>query len=617
MGVLDSVRRTGKQPDLISSMRSNATDTKLPSVFYLTRFGKSYLPLILLSLGLLIGGRTLVSIQPIWLKKVIDGIADHSAFAVILTFLGVYFLLSLGQIVLDFFRDFVFAPVQQGISTRMAEALYTHLLDLPVAYHHEQKLGALSKRLTRGSRAFAFMMDIVVLTLLPTFVELVIVTTLLLRLYAPIYALVTLGSVVAYTIFTVWATEKRQRWRLAANEAEDAVSSHEIDSVGNIDTVKYFNNEPWLKKQYHPLIGTWHTANVTSNRVFALVAGGQGLILAIGMGITLYLAVQQSGKGILTVGDLVLLSAYIVRLTAPITTLGFIYRGLKDNYTDLQGISKILQEEVTIKEPTEPQVIETVKGDVCFDHVSFSYETDRRILNDVNLDIKPGMRVAFVGPSGSGKSTIVKLLFRFFEPTSGNILIDGVPLNRLSKEARHDIFAIVPQEPSLFNDTIAANIRFGKPDATVQEIEDAARLANIHNFISGLPAKYDTVVGERGVKLSGGEKQRVAIARAILRNPKVLVFDEATSSLDSTNEKEIQEALDKIARGRTTIAVAHRLSTIANSDIIYVLGNGGIAEQGTHHELLEKEGAYARLWRTQISHKREHEKSTEDLLAAV
>jgi ATP-binding cassette subfamily B protein len=456
------------------------------------------------------------------------------------------------------------------------------------------------------------MMDIVVLTLLPTFVELIIVTALLLRLYAPIYALVTLGTVVLYTFFTVWATEKRQRWRLAANEAEDAVSSYEIDSVGNIDTVKYFNNEPWLKKQYHPLIGTWHSANVMSNRVFALVAGGQGLILALGMGFTLYLAVEQAGSRTLTVGDLVLLSAYIVRLTAPITTLGFIYRGLKDNFTDLQGISKILQEEVTIKEPTVPQVIPTVKGDVLFDHVDFSYGNGRPILTDVNLDIKPGSRVAFVGPSGAGKSTIVKLLFRFFEPTGGNILIDGVPLNQLSKEARHDIFAIVPQEPSLFNDTIAANIRFGKPDATNKEIEEAARLANIHDFISGLPEKYETVVGERGVKLSGGEKQRVAIARAILRDPKVLVFDEATSSLDSTNEKEIQEALDKIARGRTTIAVAHRLSTIANSDTIYVLGGGGIAEQGTHDELLRRNGAYAQLWRTQIAGK-EDSASTEML----
>jgi ABC-type transport system involved in Fe-S cluster assembly fused permease/ATPase subunit len=577
--------------------------TKESSILYLFRFAKPYLGLIILSLVLLIAGRTFASFEPIWLKKVIDGLAVHSAFGVIVGFLLIYFSLNLGQIVFDFLRDFFFTPAEQGISRRMSETLYTHLLDLPVAYHHEQKLGALSKKLTRGGRAFAFIMDIVVLSLLPTFVELIIVTTLLLKLYAPIYALVTLGTVVVYTAFTVWATEKRQKWRIAANEAEDAVSSHEIDSVGNIDTVKYFNNEPWLKKQYSPLIGTWYSSSVISNRVFAVVAGGQGLILMLGMGITLYLAVHQASNAILTVGDLVLLSAYIVRLTAPISTLGFIYRGLKDNLTDLQGISKILQEDVTIKEPKNPQTIAKPKGEVVFDSVSFSYNAERSILKDINLDIKPGKRVAFVGPSGAGKSTIVKLLFRFFEPTSGHILVDGVSLDELSKESRHDIFAIVPQEPSLLNDTIAMNIRFGKVTATDEEIVEAAKLANIHTFIDALPDKYNTIVGERGVKLSGGEKQRVAIARAIVRNPKILVFDEATSSLDSTNEKEIQAALDAVAQGRTTIAVAHRLSTIANSDTIYVLGNGGIAEQGTHNELIAKNGPYAKLWKTQVAHK--------------
>ncbi|HSI20104.1 MAG TPA: ABC transporter ATP-binding protein/permease, partial [Verrucomicrobiae bacterium] len=400
--------------------------TKNTSALYLTRFAKPYLPLIILSLVLLIAGRTFASFEPIWLKKVIDGLAAKSPFSAIVGFLGMYFLLSLGQIIFDFLRDYFFTPAEQGISRRMSETLYKHLLDLPVAYHHEQKIGALSKRLTRGGRAFAFLMDIMVLSLLPTFVELIIVTTLLLNLYSPVYALITFGTVVVYTAFTVWATEKRQKWRIAANQAEDDVSSHEIDSIGNIDTVKYFNNEPWLKKQYQPLIGTWYSAGVTSNRVFALVAGGQALILVAGMGGTLYLAVNQASFGILTVGDLVLLSTYIVRLTAPISTLGFIYRQLKDNLTDLQGISKILQEKVTIQEPVNPVAIPKPKGEVVFENVSFSYGNGRTILKDVHLDIKPGKRVAFVGPSGAGKSTIVKLLFRFFEPTAGQITVDGV-----------------------------------------------------------------------------------------------------------------------------------------------------------------------------------------------
>jgi ATP-binding cassette subfamily B protein len=319
----------------------------------------------------------------------------------------------------------------------------------------------------------------------------------------------------------------------------------------------------------------------------------------VGLGSILLLAIRQSVAGLLTVGDLVLLSTYVVRLSTPIGVLGFIYRGIKDGIADLDEMGRIFHNPLTIREPERPVPLPEPRGEVCFDHVSFAYQGREQVFDDLNLAIQPGARVAVVGPSGSGKSTLVKLLFRFYDPTAGRLLIDGVDLRDLSQETRRRVFAIVPQEPVLFNDTIAENIRFGKPDATQAEIEAACRLANIDATIQALPERYETVVGERGVKLSGGEKQRVAIARAILRDPKILVFDEATSNLDTHSERMIQESLEQLAAGRTTLVIAHRLSTIVDSDAIYVLQHGRIVETGTHDELLARGGLYADLWALQ------------------
>lgn len=571
------------------------------TVWYLGRFLRPYLPAVIYTIVFLILGRLTSTLDPIWLKKIIDGVTAHQTLSSLGLVVGTYFGIRAISALFDYLRDVAFSPAEMGITRTLSQELFHHLLTLPVGYHNDQRIGGISRQITRGGRAVTFILDFLVINILPTIVELIIVTGFLLALYPAEYALITLITILIYAGFTIWATEKRQKYRLAANQADDEVSSLEVDTLANIDTVKYFNNELLQQKRYQPAIDNRYHLSVASNNLFALISGIQAVILLIGLGLILALAIKQTVAGTLTLGDLVLLTTYIVRLSSPIGMLGFVYRQLKDGFADLDGMAKMLAEEITVAEPANPQAITKPAGDVAFEHVHFRYNHEREVLKDINIHVRPGQSVAFVGPSGVGKSTIVKLLFRFFDPTSGEIRIDGVNLADLSKETRNQLFAIVPQEPALFNTSIAENIRFGKPDATLEEIRQAAKLASIDTFVESLPDKYETKVGERGVKLSGGEKQRVAIARAIIRNPKVLVFDEATSSLDTHSEREIQQALDTVSKGRTTLAVAHRLSTIVNCDTIYVLNQGVIAEQGTHKELLAKKGLYAKLWQLQAA----------------
>lgn len=579
-------------------VRSIFIETQSVNIWYLTRYLKAYRRPVALTLFFLIAGRIAASLDPVWLKKIIDGVSHGQGLAALAGVIAFYFGLKALAFLFDYGRDVVFAPTEMGIARTLSQELFWHLLALPVGYHFEQKIGGLSRQITRGGRAVTFILDFLVINILPTVVELIVVAFLLLKLYPPIYAAITVATIVAYTWFTIWSTEKRQKFRLGANMADDEVAGIEVDALTNIETVKYFNNEAELQRRYRPAIDLRYNLNVASNRLFALISAGQALILLVGLGAILYLAIRQTLAHALTIGDLVLLTTYIVRLSMPIGVLGFVYRAIKDGLADLDSMAKILHETVTVPEPAQPVALDKPRGEVTFDHVGFGYG-ERRVFEDIDFTVQPGQRIAFVGPSGVGKSTIVKLLFRFFDPTSGRILIDGVDLREIDKATRRCLFAIVPQEPALFNTTIAENIRFGKPDATQAEIEQAARLASIDSFIVGLPDGYETLVGERGVKLSGGEKQRVAIARAIIRQPAILVFDEATSSLDSKSEREIQASLDAISQGRTTIAVAHRLSTIADCDVIYVLNRGAIAEAGTHHELLEQGGIYAKLWSIQ------------------
>lgn len=566
---------------------------------YLWRCFQGYGPRLAATLLFLSIGRAAATADPIFLKKIIDELGHQPPVTALAATVTIYFGLKIASFLGEMMRDWVFAPVEIGVGRRVSERVFDYLLRLPVSYHAEQKTGALARKIARGSRAITFILDFMVMNILPVIIELVFVTALLLKLYPVWYGLITMFTVIAYTWFTIWSTEKRQIFRLNANLADDEASGVQVDSITSIETVKYFNNEPLRMGQYQSGINRWYELSVKSNRLFAAISAGQSAILLIGLGAILMLAIRQTASGLLTIGDLVLLSTYVVRLSIPIGTLGFIYRGIKDGFADLDEMGKIFQNEITVQDPEHPTPLPAARGEIRLEHLSFRYRDRDRVLNDVNLEIPAGARVAIVGPSGSGKSTLVKLLFRFHDPSDGRILIDGVDLRQLSAETRRRVFAIVPQEPVLFNDSIAANIRFGKPDATLEEIEAACRQANIHDLIASLPEGYQTVVGERGVKLSGGEKQRVAIARAIVRDPKILVFDEATSNLDSHSEQIIQQSLDRLAAGRTTVVIAHRLSTIVDSDIIYVIERGHLVEAGTHDELLSRGGLYSRLWTIQ------------------
>lgn len=561
---------------------------------------KPYMGLIVLTLISLLVARAAATIEPLYLKKIIDYIVSNPSTQLVgnsalVSLIIVFFSLRIVSFVFEFLRDFFFAPAQIGAGRDISKKLFDKLLGLSIRYHHDQKTGSLARRIARGAQSINFILDIIVLSVLPTLAELMFVTILLLRLYPLEYTLVTVSTVVLYALFTVYTTELRQKYRLAANVADDESSAIQIETIYNMETVKYFGNEEFQRKKFLDKVSDWYQSSVRSNQLFAAVNAGQAAILLVGFGLIIYFAIGQALSGRLTVGDLVLLTTYIVRLATPISMLGFVYRRIKDGVTDLEEISKIFSEPLDLQPDTGTKKLSRFSGSIKFEDVYFGYK-NRPALRGLSFEVPAGSRVAIVGPSGAGKSTIVKLLFRLYDLEKGKIKFDDINITDIDARALYSLIALVPQETTLFNDTIEYNIRFGKPDATSDEIKRAVRLANLDKLISRLPDGLATVVGERGVKLSGGEKQRVSVARAILKDPKVLVFDEATSNLDAESEAEIIKSIREVSSGRTTISIAHRLPTIIDNDVIFVLDNGSLAEKGTHQELLSKKGVYWRLW---------------------
>jgi ATP-binding cassette subfamily B protein len=556
---------------------------------------------VLLALGFLILAKIANVGIPLVLKDIVDKLdtGTQTALVLPLAMLVMYGVLKLASSLFTELRDSIFARVRHGAMRSVSLKVLEHLHRLSLRYHLERKTGGLSRDIERGTRSVSSLMNYMVFSILPTLVEILMIAGILLSRYSVWFAVITFSSVVVYVAFTMLVTEWRMKYRVTMNAFDSRANTEAVDSLLNYETVKYFGNEDYELRRYDNSLRQWETAAVRSQTSLSALNTGQAAIIALGVTSIMMLAAQGVVDGSMTLGDLVLVNAFLLQLFIPLNFLGIVYSQLKHSIADMQLMFEVLERPPEIVDRPGARDLEPGNAGVRFEKVSFAYDPARPILHDVSFSISPGEKVAVVGPSGAGKSTLARLLFRFYDIPQGRILINGQDISEVTQASLRRAIGIVPQDTVLFNDTLYYNIAYARPGASRNEIEQAARLANIHNFIAGLPEGYDTVVGERGLKLSGGEKQRVAIARAVLKNPPVLVFDEATSSLDSHSEQSILDALREVAEHHTTLVIAHRLSTIIDADQILVMQGGRIIETGVHQELLGKDGAYARLWHLQ------------------
>ncbi|MGD8875044.1 MAG: ABC transporter ATP-binding protein/permease [Gammaproteobacteria bacterium] len=556
---------------------------------------------VLLALGFLVLAKVANVGIPLVLKDIVDRLdsSTHATLVLPLGLLVMYGALKLASSLFTELRDSIFARVRHGAMRSVSLKVLEHLHRLSLRYHLERKTGGLSRDIDRGTRSVSSLMNYMVFSILPTLVEITMIAGILLIRYDVWFAVITFTAVVVYVTFTMLVTEWRMKYRVTMNAFDSRANTEAVDSLLNYETVKYFGNEDYELRRYDDSLRQWETAAVQSQTSLSLLNTGQAAIIALGVTSIMLLAGQGVVDGSMTLGDLVLVNAFLLQLFIPLNFLGIVYSQLKHSIADMQLMFEVLEQPPEIVNRPGARDLDPGAAGVRFENVSFAYDPARPILHDISFSIAPGEKVAVVGPSGAGKSTLARLLFRFYDIPQGRILINGQDISEVTQDSLRRAIGIVPQDTVLFNDTLYYNIAYARPDASRAEIEQAARLANIHGFIAGLPAGYDTVVGERGLKLSGGEKQRVAIARAVLKNPPVLVFDEATSSLDSHSEQSILDALREAAAHHTTLVIAHRLSTIVDADQILVMQDGRIIETGIHQALLEKNGAYARLWRLQ------------------
>lgn len=557
---------------------------------------------VVLALSCLILAKVATVLMPIYLKQVIDALSlPATALMLPVAALLGYGAVRLVSSALGEIRDALFARVTQGAVRLIANHVFRHLLDLSLRFHTERQTGGLSRDIERGTKGVSFLLNFLVFNILPTLLEIALVCGILLWRYDWAFAAVTLGTIAAYIVFTLLVTERRMRYRRAMNDLDSRANSRAIDALLNYETVKYFGNEEYEINRYDQNMGQWVQAAVRNQVSLNLLNIGQASIISIGVTALLFMSAQGVLAGTMTVGDVVLVSAFLTQLYAPLNFLGFVYREIKNSLADMERLFSLLRRKQEVQDAPNAQELSCTPASVRFENVSFAYDKRRTVIQNLSFDIPAGKTVAVVGSSGAGKSTLSRLLFRFYDVTQGRILFNGRELREWTQESLRRHIGIVPQDTVLFNDTVLHNIAYGRPDASKEQIVAAARAASIHDFIQSLPDGYETVVGERGLKLSGGEKQRVAIARTLLKNPPVLILDEATSALDTRTERAIQAELNEIARDRTSLIIAHRLSTITDADLILVLERGQIVEQGTHSELLALNGAYARMWNIQQS----------------
>lgn len=537
---------------------------------------------------------------PLVLKEIIDAMDSSHAVLIIPVFLIVgYGLLRLLSTLFGELRDAVFANVTQRAIRRVALQVFEHLHSLSLRFHLDRQTGGVSRDIERGTRGIGFLLNFTLFNILPTLLEIGLVAIILLKKYNVLFAVITFITLVVYIAFTLFITEWRMVVRRTMNDLDSKANTRAIDSLLNYETVKYFGNEKYEAQRYDDNMQHWEAAAVRNQTSLALLNSVQSVVIAIGITALMVLAADEVVKGKMTVGDLVLVNVFMIQLYMPLHFLGFVYREIRNSLADMEKMFSLLHEHREIADAPNAATLKVGRADVQFEQVEFSYAPDRQILFGVSFTIPAGHTVAVVGSSGAGKSTLSRLLFRFYDVQQGAILINGQDIRGVTQSSLRAAIGIVPQDTVLFNDTIYYNIAYGRPGATREEVISAAQTAHIHDFIESLPQGYDSMVGERGLKLSGGEKQRVAIARAILKNPEILIFDEATSALDSKSEKAIQAELRTIAQNRTTLIIAHRLSTVIEADQILVMDHGRIVERGTHRELLGLNSVYAQMWNLQ------------------
>ena len=556
---------------------------------------------VVIALALLIAAKIITVQVPFFFKAVVDGLSEPEGalLALPLAALLAYGLARLCASGFSELRDAVFAKVAETAGRRVSLRVFSHLFTLSLRYHLERRTGELARVIERGVEAITFLLGIVLFNMGPTLFEFALVIGILLVKYPWPFALVTFLTIVAYAAYTFLASEWRIGIRREMNLRDNEVSAQSVDSLLNYETVKTFTNEGFERDRLDRTLALYQRAAIRSRTSLAALNFGQAGIIAVGVTVIMILAAQGVVAGTLTVGDVVLVNAFLLQLYQPLNFLGVVYRQIRQSLTDLENLMSLLELEPEVKDRPDSRPLALNGAEVRFEAVSFGYDPRRPVLHDVDFTVAAGHTLALVGSSGAGKSTVVRLLFRFYDVSAGAVLIDGQDLREVTQESLRAAIGLVPQDTVLFNDTIRANIAYGRPGAAQAEIEAAAQAAQIHDFVERLPDGYDTVVGERGLKLSGGEKQRVAIARMVLKDPPILIFDEATSALDSGTERLIQAALKRLSTGRTTLIIAHRLSTVVDADRILVLEHGRVVEHGRHHQLLARGGHYAKMWERQ------------------